>query len=81
MKMKTTNKGETCTPIEDTPRQKCYKKLMQLKKTEIADLASGLITILNHRAPDDGSYYNGGWNDCQTYTLRRMQALKYWSHD
>lgn len=81
MKTKTTKKGETCTPMEDNPRKKCFHQLMRLKKTDLADLTAGIINLLNNRAFDDGSYYHAGWNDSRRCIIEIMKCNQYWSHE
>lgn len=81
MKQSTT-KGATSTPIEDTPRQKCYKKLMQLEKTALADLAAGIIDLAFHLAGnEEETFYGQGWNDSRRSLILLCNLRKYYSHD
>lgn len=79
---KTTTQGETRTPIEDSPRQKCYKKLMELDKTDLAELATSIIDLAFHLAGDEeNTFYGQGWNDSRRSLIVLCNLRKYWSRD
>lgn len=80
MKTITTKMGKTNTPIKST-RTACFEKLMKLKKSELAEMASYIINLLNHFQEPDGSSYNAGWNDSRRAIIEIENLQKYLSHE
>lgn len=80
MKTITTKMGKTITPIKST-RSACFEKLMKLKKSDLAEMASSIINLLNHFQELDESSYNAGWNDSRRVIIEIENLQQYWSHE
>lgn len=81
MKTKTTKKGETTTPIEETPRMKCYKKLNELNRIDLAELTTTIIELLFLQRGDETYEYAVGWNDARRSIIYLCNLSQYWSHE